>query len=520
MSSQTTTSKKSKVSRFLNSIERVGNKLPDPFMLFITLAGLTIILSWIISFFEVTFIQPGENEITSIKSLASAEGFQYMLTSMIDNFVGFKPLGIVLTIMLGIGLANKVGLLETFIKSTILKAPRSLITYAVIFTGIIGNLAADAAFIIVPPLAAMVFYNVGRHPLAGLAAGFAGVGSGFTAYILVAKTVVGLSANNRLTTTYAVLSGLSAEVIASLNTTVTVTPVDNWYFMIVSVFALTITGALITEKLVEPRLGQYQGDEANDFEPTTTIEKRALRNAAIAAIFYIGLLLLVLFLPESPLRNEGGGLIPSPFLAGIVPIIMLFFITVAIAYGVTTKIIENSHSVAKLMGEAIKDMSSFIVLIFAAAQFIAYFEWTNIGSWLAVSGASFLESAGMTWIGIIIIFILFSALLNLLIFSGSAQWALEAPIFLKLFYFLDYHPAFIQAAYRIADSSTSVVTPMNPYFVIILAFMKEYDKKAGIGTLMALMLPYSIVFLLVWILLLLAFVFLGIPFGPGIGVYL
>jgi len=507
MSSQTTTSKKSKVSRFLNSIERVGNKLPDPFMLFITLAGLTIILSWIISFFEVTFIQPGENEITSIKSLASAEGFQYMLTSMIDNFVGFKPLGIVLTIMLGIGLANKVGLLETFIKNTILKAPRSLVTYAVIFTGILGNLAADAAFIIVPPLAAMVFYNVGRHPLAGLAAGFAGVGSGFTANLVV-------------TNTDAVLSGISAEVMSSLNTTVTVTPVDNWYFMIVSVFLLTITGAMITEKLVEPRLGQYRGDEAKEFEPTTTIEKRALRNAAIAAIFYIGLLLLILFLPESPLRNEGGGLIPSPFLAGIVPIIMLFFITVAIAYGVTTKIIENSHSVAKLMGEAIKDMSGFIVLIFAAAQFIAYFEWTNIGSWLAISGASFLESAGMTGIGIIIIFILFSALLNLLVFSGSAQWALEAPIFLKLFYFLDYHPAFIQAAYRIADSSTSVVTPMNPYFVIILAFMKEYDKKAGIGTLIALMLPYSIVFLLVWILLLLAFVFLGIPFGPGIGVYL
>src|SRR5690625_3587596 len=310
MSAQTNTAEKSKITRFLNGIERIGNKLPDPFMLFIVLAVLIIILSWVISFFDVSFIMPGEDEEVTIKSLASAEGLQYMITSVIDNFVGFKPLGIVLTMMLGIGLANKVGLLETFIKSTILKASRSLVTYAVIFTGIIGNLAADAAFIIVPPLAAMVFYNVGRHPLAGLAAGFAGVGSGFTANILV-------------TNTDAVLSGISAEVMASLNTTVTVTPVDNWYFMIVSVFALTITGALITERLVEPRLGQYQGDEANDFEPTTTIEKRALRNAAIAAIFYIGLLLLVLFLPESPLRNEGGGLIPSPFLAGIVPIIML-----------------------------------------------------------------------------------------------------------------------------------------------------------------------------------------------------
>jgi len=501
------TAANSRGARFLNKIERIGNKIPDPFMLFVVLATLIILLSGIISFFNVSFIQPGEGEEVFIKSLVSAEGLQYMLTSMIENFVGFGPLGIVLTMMLGIGLANKVGLLETFIKSTILKAPRSLVTYAVIFTGILGNLAADAAFIIVPPLAAMVFHNVGRHPLAGLAAGFAGVGSGFTANIIVANTD-------------AVLSGISAEVMDTLNTNVTVTPVDNYYFMFTSVFVLTITGAWITEKIVEPRLGEYQGDVKKEFEPTKPIEKRGLRNAGIAAIGYIGLLLLILFSPDSPLRNEDGRMIPSPFLDGIVPIIMLFFITVGIAYGITTKKIENSRSIAKLMGEAMKDMSGFIVLIFAASQFIAYFEWTNIGSWIAVSGASFLESVDMTGIGIVIAFILLTTVLNLLIFSGAAQWALEAPIFLKMFYFLGYHPAFIQAAYRVADSSTNIITPMNPYFIIVLGFMQEYDKKAGLGTLIALMLPYSIIFLVVWILLFLAFVYLGIPFGPGIGVYL
>lgn len=507
MTTQTDTAKNTKFTKFLNGIEKVGNKLPDPFMLFIILAVIVIIASWIISSFSVTFTQPGENEEIAIRSLVSAEGLQYMLTSMMDNFVGFTPLGIVLTMMLGIGLANKVGLLETLIKNTILQAPKQLVTYAVIFTGILGNLAADAAFIIVPPLAAMVFYNVGRHPLAGLAAGFAGVGSGFTANIIV-------------TNTDAVLSGISAEVMGALNTNVTVTPVDNWFFMIASTLLLTVTGALITEKIVEPRLGKYEGNANKEFEPTKPIEKRALRNAAIAAIGYIGLLLLVLFLPNSPLRSEDGGMIPSPFLDGIVPIIMLFFVTTAVAYGTTTNKIENSRSIATMMGEAIKDMSGFIVLVFAAAQFIAYFEWTNIGSWLAVSGATFLESADMTGIGIVIAFILLTALLNLLIFSGSALWALEAPVFLQMFYFLGYHPAFIQVAYRIADSSTSVVTPMNPYFIIVLAFMQEYDKKAGLGTLMALMLPYALIFLTVWILLLLAFVFLGIPFGPGIGVYL
>ncbi|MFD1362133.1 AbgT family transporter [Lentibacillus salinarum] len=493
-------------TRFLNAIERIGNKLPDPFMLFVTLAILVVLLSGFISLFDVTFSEPGSADQISVKNLLSAEGLQFMVTSVIENFVGFAPLGIVLTMMLGVGLANKVGLLETFIKNTILRAPKALVTYAVIFTGILGNLAADAAFVIVPPLAAMVFYNVGRHPLAGLAAGFAGVGAGFTANIIVANTD-------------AVLSGISTEVMQTIEGAATVTPVDNWYFMLVSTLFLTVAGGLVTEKIVEPRLGQYEGGLTKEFAETTSQEKKGLWNAALAAVSYIALLVLVLVWPDSPLRNEEGGMIPSPFISGIVPVIMLFFITIGVAYGVTLNKIENSRSIAKYMGEAMKDMSGFIVLIFAVSQFIAYFEWTNIGSWLAVTGASFLESVNMTGISVVVLFILLTAILNLVVYSGAAQWGLEAPVFLKMFYFLDYHPAFIQAAYRVADSSTNIVTPMNPYFVIVLAFMKEYDHKAGIGTLMALMLPYSMVFLVVWILLFLAFVLLGIPFGPGVGMH-
>lgn len=497
----------SKTYRFLNRIERIGNKLPDPFMLFVFLAVLVIVLSGVISLFDVTFTQPGEEEEMAVKSLISDEGFQYILTSMLENFVTFKPLGIVLTMMLGIGLANKVGLFETFIRHTIMRAPDFLITYAVVFIGILGNLAADAAFIIVPPLAALVFYNVGRHPLAGLAAGFAGVGSGFTANIIVSNTD-------------AVLSGISAEVMDTLNTTATVTPVDNWYFMIASVFALSIAGTIVTEKIVEPRLGTYEGNAEREFEAVLPAERRGLRNAGVAGLLYTALLLLAVFLPDSPLRNETGGMIPSPFLDGIVPIIMLFFITIGVTYGISVKQIENSRSIAKLMGEAMKDMSGFIVLIFAASQFIAYFEWTNIGTWLAVSVSDWLDAAGFTGVGVIICFVLLTAVLNLVIYSGAAQWALEAPIFLKMFYFLGFHPAFIQAGYRIADSSTNIITPMNPYFIIVLAFMKEYDKKAGIGTLMALMLPYSFTFLVIWIVLLLVFYFTGMPLGPGVSYYL
>lgn len=491
----------------LNRIEWIGNKLPDPFMLFVYLAMIVILLSWMISSFNVSFIQPGVEEEVYIKNLVSAEGLEYILTSMLDNFVGFKPLGIVLAMMLGIGLADKVGLLETAIKSTIIKAPKQLITYAVIFTGILGNIASDAAFVIVPPLAAMVFYNIGRHPLAGLAAGFAGVGSGFTA-------------NFMITGTDALLSGISTEVMESLQSDIVVTPVDNWYFMTVSVVVMSIVGALVTEKIVEPRLGSYKGDVKKEFEDMKPEEFKALINATIAGLIFITFIVISIFIPNSPLTNENGGIVPSPFLSGIVPIILIFFIIVGVTYGVTLKKIEDTRAIGTLMGEAMKDMSGFIVLIFAASQFISYFDWTNIGSWIAVSGANGLESIGFTGISVVIGFVLLTAILNLFIFSGSAQWALEAPIFIKMFYFLDFHPAFIQAAYRIADSSTNVITPMNPYIIIILSFMREYDKKAGIGTLIAMMLPYSLCFLGTWIVLLLAFVLLGIPFGPGIDVYL
>ncbi len=493
-------------SRVLNRIEKIGNKLPDPFILFFYLALAVIILSWMISLLNISFTPPGEEELY-IKSLISRNGFEFIITSMLDNFITFKPLAIVLVMMLGIGLAEKVGLLETAIKSTIIKAPKPLVTYAVVFTGISGNIASDAAFVIIPPLAALVFYNIGRHPLAGLAAGFAGVGAGFTA-------------NFMITGADALLSGISTEVMESLGSDIVVTPVDNWYFMLVSVVVLTIVAGLVTEKIVEPRLGTYTGIKGKEFEEVTEIEFKALKMATVAGLIYIALIVLLILIPDSPLTNEDGGLVPSLFLGNIIPFILFFFLVVSITYGKITKKITDSKSIGNFMSEGIKDMSGFIVLIFTASQFIAYFEWTNIGTWLAFSGANGLEAIGVTGIAAIIGFVLLTAVLNLFIFSGSAQWALQAPIFIKMFYYLGYSPAFVQASYRIADSSTNIITPMNPYILIILAYMKDYDKNAGIGSLIALMIPYSIVFLGTWIILLLLFVFLGIPFGPGVEVYL
>ncbi len=495
--------RKGALGKTLDVVEWLGNKLPSPFILFVLLALLVIIFSWFVSLFGVTFEDPSSGEQATIRSLISGEGIRYILTSMLTNFVEFPPLGLVLGIMLGIGLAQKVGLLETAMKKTILSVPPSMVTVTVIFTGIIGNLASDAAFIIVPPLAALVFLTLGRHPLAGMAAGFASVGAGFTANIFIAGTD-------------ALLSGISTEAARIVNDDLNVTPVANWYFMIASTFMLVAVGWFVTEKIIEPRLGEYQGDgEEQELEEITPEKNRGLRNSLIATVGFVVLLVAVLVPSGSPLRNDEGGLVPSPFLDGIVPIILLFFITVAVAYGVTVGEITAPADVSRFMGEAIKDLSGFIVLIFAAAQFIAYFEWTNLGIWVAVNGAGLLESLSITGIFGLLGFSVLTAFLNLLITSGSAQWALEAPIFVPLFLLLDINPAYTQLAFRIADSSTNIITPLNVYVPMVLAFMQDYDEDAGFGTLFSLMLPYTLLFYACWVIMFVGWTLLGLPIGPG-----
>ena len=498
--------KKGIFQRFLDIVEKVGNKLPDPFALFVGLAVLMIITSWIFSLFDASVVHPGKGEVMPIKSLISAEGLQFILESMLNNFTGFAPLGLVVVMMLGVGLAEKVGLLDYAVRKTIMKSPPFLLTYTVVFVGIMGNLASDAAVVLIPPLAALVFYKVGRHPLAGLAAGFAGAGAGFTANLFIAGTD-------------ALLAGISTEAARIMDETFTVSPVDNWFFNIASVVVLTIVGGLLTSKFIEPRLGKYEGEALED-EGTEDLpnEKRAFIHAVLAGLLYVAIIVAAIFIPaNSPLTNAEGGLIPSsPFLSGIIPIILFFFIIIGVTFGISVGKIKSSKDVSHYMSEAVKDLSSYIVLVFAIAQFTAYFNWSNLGTWVAVNGAQFLESVNFTGMPLIIGYIIFTSLLNFLITSGSAKWAIEAPIFVPMFMELGYHPAFTQVAYRIADSSTNIITPLFPYMVIILAFMQRYNKKASIGTYMSLMIPYSLVFLATWIILILVFFYLGIPFGPGI----
>jgi aminobenzoyl-glutamate transport protein len=500
--------KKSLFQRFLDIVERVGNKLPDPFVLFVGLAVLMIIVSFLLSLTGASVIHPGTGEDMPIKNLLSGEGLRFILTSMLENFTGFAPLGLVLVMMMGIGLAEKVGLLDYAIRKTILKSPPALLTYTVVFVGIMGNLASDAAAVLIPPLGALVFYKVGRHPLAGLAAGFAGAGAGFTANLFIAGTD-------------ALLAGISTEAAALIDESITVTAVDNWYFNIISVFMLTIVGGLVTTRFVEPRLGKYEGDAVEDENSEELpYAKKGLINAVIAGVVYWAIIVAVIFLPNSPLRNDDGGIVPSPFLDGIVPIIFIFFVVIGIAFGITVKKIKTSKDASNYMAESMKDMSSYIVLVFAIAQFIAYFNWSNLGTWVAVNGAEFLQDIEFTGIGLIIGYVIFTGLMNFLITSGSAKWAIEAPIFVPMFMQLGYHPAFTQVAYRIADSSLNIVTPLFPYMVIILAFMRRYDKNTNIGSYMSLMIPYSVTFLLAWIVLLFIFYFTGLPYGPGVHTHL
>lgn len=490
-------------NKFLNVIEKVGNKLPHPFMLFFYLILILVVISFILGTMQATVYHPSTGEEVVVKSLLSKEGIQYILSNTLTNFTGFAPLGLVLTMMLGIGLSEKVGLFSALMTKAITKTPKRIVSFMVVFIGILGNIASDAAFVVIPPLAALVFLALGRHPLAGLAAGLAGAGIGFTANILIAGTD-------------ALLSGISTEIAKSIDPNMVVTPLDNWFFMSVSTFLLAFLGAFVTDKFVEPRLGEYKGEKTANGTELSPLENRALRNTGIASLLYVAIIIGLLLMPASPLLNEDGTILRSPFLSGIVPILFGFFLVAGITYGISIKRIQKTADIPNIMAEAIKDLSSYIVLIFIIGQFIGYFNWTNIATWSAVHLADFLTAINLTNIFAVILFILLVALLSLFIISGSALWSLVAPIFVPTFMVLGYHPAFIQLAYRVGESSTNMVTPLNTYFAIILGFMQVYNKKAGIGTLMALMIPYTIVFLVSWIILILIFALFNIPIGPDV----
>ena len=515
--------------RILNAIERVGNRLPEPFMLFLILFVLTGIVSTAMALAGVTVSVPGEPEPTAIKGLFTGEGLIWLTENLDDNYVGFPPLMTVLPILLAIGVALRSGLLTAVIRLFFGWAPPALLPYVVGFVGVVASIMADSAFVVIPPLAAMVFKAAGRHPMAGLLGGFAAAGAGYSTNIFP-------------TSLDALFAGITTSVMDSLPNleTTAVNPVSNWWFNIASSIILGFVAGFIIDKVLEPRMHRMgisqeevaveEGDsrvgaKTDAATMRASLSSVELKGVIITLIVFVVLVAINLFAvlpPASPWRNaDTGGFLPeSPLLGSIVFIIVAYFMALGAVYGFVTGTIRNTRDAVAMMTEEMKEMLPFVVLAFILGQFIALFNWSGIGAWIAVNGAAALEGIGLTGFPAIVGFMLLCSVLNLFIISGSGMWAIMAAVFVPMFALIGYDPAFTQAAFRVGDSATQVMTPMNPYMVVLLAMVRKYEPGAGLGTVMSRMVPFVVPFWIVWALVLAVFFFADLPLGPGNPIYL
>lgn len=524
----------------LDLVERAGNRLPDPNFLFLIGAVLVILLSHLIMVGGVTvqpklpmqIVDPATGQATlqlvddpnrsvvAARSLMTADGFYWAIRTMVDNFINFAPLGVVLVGMLGIGVAERSGLLAALLKGLMLVVPGSLFTPTIVFLGIMSSLATDAGYVVLPPLAAALYKSVGRSPLAGIAASFAGVAAGFNANLLI-------------TSLDPLLANLSTAGAQLIDPNYVVAPTCNWRFMIASTIVVTLTGWAVTRFFVEPRLTRKPAEEGGpqavsrddlDAQRLKPEEWRALRITAVVAALALAAGLAMILIPGAPMHGSGfAGLVPGKtnnltdrfdrWIESIVPLIFFGFVIPGVVYGLLMRVIRSTGDLTRLMVDTMKDMAPIVVLAFFAGQFIAYFNYSNLGTMLAMWGGQALASSGLPAWSLIVAFILVTALFNLLVGSMSAKYTLFAPIFIPMLMLVGISPELTQAAYRIGDSVTNVITPLNAYLVIILVFMNRYAPKAGMGTLISTMLPYSVTFLIVWTVLIVVWMNVGLSLG-------
>ena len=500
-------SEKKQKAGILGTIERVGNALPHPFILFLIISGILVAVAAILAAMGVSVVNPTTGEEVFVNTLLNKDGFSWFMTSMVSNFSSFAALGVVLVMQMAIGVAEGSGLLTTAMRRAILGVPMWLLTAAVIFLGINGSIASEASIIFIPPLAATAFWAAGKHPLAGLIAGYAAVNAGFTANVMI-------------TATDALLYPVTQEVAQTIDPNYTTTAANNWYFMIVSCIILTVVGVIVNNKIIAPRLGTYTGSEVDNERDANELEKKGLRNAGIFSVLYIAFILIGLIPKTGFLRSAEGGVLDGPFITGLVGFLVLYFIFVGIVYGKTVGKFKTASDVPKIMAESLNSLTSYVVLVFVIAQFIQIFSYTNLGTVIAVTAANFLKNAGFTGIPMVICIILITTFVNFFMTSGTAKWYIFAPIFVPMFMMLGYSPEFAQVVYRIGDSCTNPITPIYPYLPMIIGMASKYDKKAGMGTIISLMIPYSIAFLLSWIVLVIIWMLLGLPLGPGAFVFM
>ncbi len=491
--------------KILDKVEHVGNKLPQPVTLFAILMGLILILSWIFGSLGVSVKHPapeapGVDEHIKAVNLLDAEGIRMIMTNMVDVFAEFPPLGLVLAVMIGIGVAERSGLITVALRIFVDKVPNSLITFSVVIAGMFSSIAVDAGYVVLIPLGATIFMSMGRHPLAGLAAAFAGVSGGF-------------GANFIPTAIDPLIASFTQPAAQIIDPEYTVNPLSNYYLMAASVPLIGLAGTWVTEKLIVPRLGKYEGDggEVDQKEEISPTERKGLRWAIVSVVIFLGLIALAIIPSDAIFRDADGSL--TPFYNSIVPLMLILFFIAGLVYGLVTKSIKGDKDVAKMTADSMSTMGGYIVLAFVAAQFVAYFNWSNLGLIVAVSGASGLQNIGFTGIPLLVAFILVSSLINLLIGSASAKWAIMAPIFVPMLMLMGFSPETTQAAYRIGDSYSNILTPLLPYFPLIITFAQKYDKSIGLGTIISTMLPYAILFAAVRIPMLVVWILLDLPLG-------
>ena len=497
--------KRSALDRVLNVVEAGGNALPHPATLFAILAVVVVLLSWVASQFDMAVQHPTTGELITPVNLVSVEGLHRILTGLVTNFTSFAPLGTVLVSLIGIGVAEHSGLIGAALRQLVLAAPRFLLTPVMVFAGVMSNMASEIGYVLLVPLAGLVFLAANRHPILGMAAAFAGVSGGYSANLL-------------LGTIDPLLAGLSQEAARIIDPAYTVSPAANWYFMIVSTFLVTGLGWWVTERFVArrfPDTPKADGEE-DAIEPMSAAEKRGLLFALVATAAVTGLLLWGTVPADGVLRDpETGDLLNSPFLRGIVALIFVYGVVAGVAYGIGAGTIKSDEDVIKGMGQSMSTLGIYLVLTFFAAQFVAFFNWTQLGLIFAVNGAGLLTQLQLPGIVLFAGFIVLTATANLFMGSASAKWALMAPVFIPMFMLLGYSPELTQIGYRIGDSVTNIISPMMSYFALIIAFLQRYEPKAGIGTVIAVMLPYSMVFLAGWTVLFAIWMAMGWPIGPG-----
>jgi aminobenzoyl-glutamate transport protein len=477
--------------------------------LFVILAALVVVLSSVLHAIGLSVVHPATGDAVQVTNLLSVAGVQRLVMGVLPNFINFAPFGPVLVCLLGLSVAEHSGFLGAVVRVIIGATPARLLTLVVVFTGATSSTAGDVGYVLLLPMSAALFHTAGRNPLTGLAAAFAGVSGGFAANLLLSPTDV-------------ILAGLTQEAARIIDPGYAVTPMASYFFLATSVFLVTITGTLITERVVEPRLGLYTGDVVPEKSaPLTGAEWRGLAWAFATIAVLAGLVLWGLVPAGGYLQDRARpGFIGSFFLRGLVFWIFVFGLVPGIVYGVAAGTIRRDVDVYKGMQKNMELVAGYIVVVFFIAQFVNIFNWSNLGVIVAVNGAALLRTLDLGPMPLLVALVAMTGTINILLGSSSAKWAMLGPVLVPMFMLLGYSPELTQTAYRVGDSLTNIVTPLSSNFPLVLMFFQRYMPKAGIGTLTATMLPYSLANFVAWSVMLVIWVWLRLPTGPGAPLFL